>query len=320
MKLDKKDFKLLYELDKNSRLSYSQLSKKVKLSQESVRYRINKLIREGVINKFFTVIDISKLGFTFYKILIKLHNVNEEKMKKIIDSLSKKEKVVWLTSLDGGYDIGLVIKAKDILELNLFLEELDSKYSSYISKRVFSVNIRGEYLYRDYLVNNKRSLEPKFSYTVESKKEKVDEKDLTIIKELTKDARINSVEIAGKLKISPDNVLQRKKKLETKNIINRYNIILNNHKLNQIHYKVLIYLNNFSPKMIYEFINFCKSINRVVYIIKTLGGWSYELDIEVENIEQYRKIMMDITNRFSSIINDYDTLIIRRIYKYNLYP
>ena len=57
MKLDKKDFKLLYELDKNSRLSYSQLSKRVRLSQESVRYRISRLVKDRIINKFFTVIE-----------------------------------------------------------------------------------------------------------------------------------------------------------------------------------------------------------------------------------------------------------------------
>ena len=320
MKLDRKDFKLLYELDKNSRLSYSQLSKKVGLSQESIRYRINKLVKGGVINKFFTVIDISKLGFTFYKILLKLHNVNEEKIKRIIDFLCKEGNVVWLTSLEGSYDIGLVVKAENILELNTFLEKLDSRYNKNINKRIFSVNVYGDYLNRDYLINNKRTSEPKLSYTIESKKEKIDKKDLDIIKELTDDARISAVEIGEKLNISPDNVLQRKKKLENKNIITKYNIVLNHNKLNQVHYKVLIYLNDFSPKRVSEFTDFCKSVNKVVYIIKTLGEWNYELDIEVESIDQYRDIMMQITNEFSDIIKDYNFLIVRRIYKYNLFP
>ena len=52
LKLDVKDRKILYELDKNSRQSYSSLAKKVGLSQEAVRYMVNKLIENKVILKF----------------------------------------------------------------------------------------------------------------------------------------------------------------------------------------------------------------------------------------------------------------------------
>ncbi len=124
MKLDKKDLKLIYELDRNARIPYSQLAKKVGLSQESVRYRVNKLIKEEVIKKFFTVIDISKIGFTFYKILLKLHNVDETKVSNMINWLSQKKEIVWLTTLDGNYDIGCVIKSRNIFEFNKTLEEI----------------------------------------------------------------------------------------------------------------------------------------------------------------------------------------------------
>lgn len=45
-----------------------------------------------------------------------------------------------------------------------------------------------------------------------------------------------------------------------------------------------------------------------------------ELDIEVKNVMEFRKIMMDLTTKFSDIIKDYSTLIIYKIYKYNLFP
>ncbi|MDO8740263.1 MAG: hypothetical protein Q7J54_01670 [Candidatus Woesearchaeota archaeon] len=64
----------------------------------------------------------------------------------------------------------------------------------------------------------------------------------------------------------------------------------------------------------------CRANNKIVYIIEALGKWNYELDMEVENISQYRKIMMDLTNEFSDIISDYDALIVGKIFKYNLYP
>ncbi|MBI2105525.1 AsnC family transcriptional regulator [Candidatus Woesearchaeota archaeon] len=320
MKLDKKDFKILYELDNNARIPYSKLSKKIGLSQESVRYRINKLVKEEIIRKFFTVIDISKLGFTFYKILLKLHNINEKKMEEITDYLSKNKDVVWLVSLDGNFDIGLVVKVKSILELNNIIEEIDKKFSQYINRRTISINILGEYLVRDYLINKSRLPIKEKSYKIESEEYKLDKIDLKIIQNLAENGRKTAIDIARELSISSDSVIQRKKKLEKEKIITGYNLILNNSNLNQIHFKVLINLDNFSPAKIDHLINYAKSINRIVYIIKTLGEWNYEFDIEVENIDQYKEIVMNLTNKFSTIIRDYNYLIIKKIHKYNLYP
>jgi DNA-binding Lrp family transcriptional regulator len=292
----------------------------VGLSQEAVRYRINSLIKIGVIKSFLTILDISKIGFTFYKILIKLHNIDEPKLKNIITSLKENKAISWLATLEGDYHLGIVVKAKNIWELNITLENIDKDFSHYISKRVFSVNLFGEYLDRNYLLDTKRINKNIISYTTESNKEKTDSKDLDIIKELTRDGRINAVDIAKKLKISPDTVLQRKKRLEKEGIITRYSIVLDHNKLNQTHYKVLIYLNDFSPQKISDFVNFCKTKEQIVYIIKALGEWNYELDIEVKTLETFRQTMMELTNRFSDIIKDYSSLIVREIHKYNYYP
>lgn len=320
MKLDKRDWKILYELDKNSRQTYSQLAKKIQLSQEAVRYRINQLTKDKIIQKFFTVIDSSKLGFAYYKILLKLHNSNEKKIQSLIEYLSKDKNICWLASLDGNYDIGFVVKADNILALNNVLEELNKKFSSIINKQAFSINMLGEYLSRDYLIGNKRAYKNEPSYSVKFEKANLDETDIKIIKSLTEDARETAVNISTKLGLSADTILQRKRKLEKTRVIKNYTIILNHSALNQIHYKVFIYLNNFSPEKISKFLDYCRTESRVVYIIKALGDWNYELDIEAENIEQYRKIMMEITNSFSNIIKDYNSVIVRKIHKYNLYP
>ena len=49
MNLDIKDKKILYELDKNSRIPLSQLSKKVQLNEQTVHYRVKNLIKKGII-------------------------------------------------------------------------------------------------------------------------------------------------------------------------------------------------------------------------------------------------------------------------------
>ena len=52
--LDLKDKKILVELELNSRRSNNQIAKKVNLSKEVVKYRIDRLLEKGVILRFKT--------------------------------------------------------------------------------------------------------------------------------------------------------------------------------------------------------------------------------------------------------------------------
>ena len=320
MRIDKTDYKILYELDSDARQSYARLAQKVRLSQESVRYRVNRLVQNNVIQKFFTVIDGSKLGFAFYKILLKLQNVNENKQQEMIQYFINHKQVVWVASLDGSYDIGITILGEHILQLNRFMEEMNEKFSFHFNRRFFSVNVLGEFLTRNYFIQKKRQVTHQTSYSIELPKAEVDEIDLQIIRELTEDGRRSAVEIARKIGVSPDTILQRKKHLEKEKVITKYNILTNPDALDMIRYKVLIHLNIFNPERTMKFVDFCRGENNIVYIIKALGQWNYELDIEVDSIDDYRKIMMQMMNDFSDIIRDYDSLIIRKVYKYNFYP
>ena len=85
-------------------------------------------------------------------------------------------------------------------------------------------------------------------------------------------------------------------------------------------YKDLVYLNNVSMEKITSFVSYCRTKNRIVYIIKSLGVWDYELDIEVESVQQFRELMWDLTRKYFDIIEDYNALIINKIHKYNVYP
>ena len=46
IKLDLKDRKILYNLDINSRQTFKELARKVGLSKDSVKYRIDKLVEK----------------------------------------------------------------------------------------------------------------------------------------------------------------------------------------------------------------------------------------------------------------------------------
>lgn len=318
--MDNKDKKILYELDKNSRSSYSQIAKATRLKQETVRYRINTLVKEGIIQKFLTILNTTKLGNSYYQIMLKLQNVNEERKNTITNFLKNNSKVAWIGNLEGNYEIAFILYVKNQIELQSTINDLFEKFSKFIMKKTISVNLYAEFFPRDYLINKERTKIEKASYKSYEKSIILDEIDSKICSFLGEDSRVSSVEMAKKINISSDAILQRFKKLKKDEIILGYNLILNQEKINQSHYKILIYLNNSSKEKENRLITFSRMNNRVIAIIKTLAEWDYEIDLEVENVNQLKQFTMELTNHFSDIVKDYDLIRVVNMPKYTFYP
>src|SRR3989344_2927099 len=113
IKLDVKDKRILFELDRDCRQSNSEIARKVGLSKQVVGFRIQKLVENKVISSFFAVIDISKLGFTIHKNFLRLQNMTKEKEKEFIKYAKNYQDVVWASSCDGRYDFVFSTWAKD---------------------------------------------------------------------------------------------------------------------------------------------------------------------------------------------------------------
>ncbi|MBS3057620.1 MAG: winged helix-turn-helix transcriptional regulator, partial [Candidatus Diapherotrites archaeon] len=91
--MDLKDWKILLELDLDSRQSLQSIGKKVGLSKEVVNYRIKKLLEEGIITNFFTRIDSSKIGVLAFRTFLRLYNLTPDKERDLIDYILANEKV-----------------------------------------------------------------------------------------------------------------------------------------------------------------------------------------------------------------------------------
>ena len=89
LKLDLKDKKILHILDMDARESYSQIAKKVGQSKEVVNYRIKNLEKKGIVKGYYVITDMAKLGYEFYRVLLKFQNISEEQQKKIINYAKK---------------------------------------------------------------------------------------------------------------------------------------------------------------------------------------------------------------------------------------
>jgi len=79
--LDLKDRKILYQLDLNSRQSFSQIGKKIGIHKDVVARRVKKLMENGII-KCITCTNDYKLGFFYLRFCFSYQYVTPEIKKK----------------------------------------------------------------------------------------------------------------------------------------------------------------------------------------------------------------------------------------------
>ena len=117
-KLDKVDRKVINLLRKNGRMSVSDISREIEnLTESAIRYRIERLEKEGVINKYTILLDPKKLGKN-YQVIFNL-KVLPENMETAIQYLNKVENLTSVYLTTGTYSvisIGHFATQKEITE------------------------------------------------------------------------------------------------------------------------------------------------------------------------------------------------------------
>ena len=155
MELNIKDKKILYELDKNSRISLTELSKKIQMSKESLHYRLKKLTEEKIILKYHTVSAHYRFGTIDYKVYLRLKDLSKKEHKSLINFLIKNKDVFWVTPCNGRWDLMFGIRAAQMNEFFEIHDKLLDKFSKYIQEKELSISRKATQFNRKWMLDSK---------------------------------------------------------------------------------------------------------------------------------------------------------------------
>lgn len=135
MKFDEIDVTILSELEKNSRLSIRELSKRINLSPPSVTERVKRLEDNGVIEGYTISVNKKKLGLSIDCIIkVTMRNGEYEKFKNFIKTYNRSE---WCYRIAGDGCFLVKLSVKDLSEIEEFINEV-SPYAITNTNIVFS--------------------------------------------------------------------------------------------------------------------------------------------------------------------------------------
>lgn len=318
IKLDSKDRKILFELDRNCRQSNAQIAKKVGLSKQVVNYRINKLEKENMIKKYVAQLNIPKFGFLSYKVMLQLQNVNPEKEQEIIKHIQDSSNVHWFVSCFGKWDLIFAFSSKTIMDFNKNLNNLLKPLELFVKDKKILLITDLYHFTRSYLIEKK---EKDFSYSGgEPEKTKLDDIDLEIIKIISENARESIVIIADQLKTTIDIIRYRIKKLIDNKIIQSFRAIINRELLDYQYWNILIKTKNLTDEKEKPLISYLKQIPNIVFASKYMGDYTFGFELEVKNIEELNKILMDFRYNFSDFIETYESILFFKEHKVHYLP
>ena len=140
--LDAKDKKILEVLQKNARLPVSKIAKQVKMPADSVKYRIKRLEKLGVIRFYHAVLNFALLGNPMYSYtFFSLFAMEENKEKEFINYLVGLPKVSWISKTSGKWDFIIGTCTKDFKELDEIIKNIRRKFVKYIKDHETSSTI-----------------------------------------------------------------------------------------------------------------------------------------------------------------------------------
>lgn len=317
-KLDKKDRAILYQLDLNSRQSFNQIAKKVRLSREVVQYRIKQLEQKGIIRGYQTLIDVSKLGYLNCRFFIKFQKDTPDEENKIIEYYKNHPQFWWVDSIDGFRDLGIACWVKNMYEFYEIKDDLIKRFGKYIYDLNISVYYKFYIYKRTYLNENKKEQIPETKIMFSPEKADFDEKDIKILRLIAPNARMSSVDISAKTKLSVTNVNYRIKKMIEKDIIKDFRVILDLEKIGYYWYKIEMQLDDLKikPQMLEYFHNH----PNIVYAYETISDNDVEVEMEVQSYEEFRKVLNEIRNLFGKNIKKYHHLLWFKEHKFLFMP
>ncbi len=123
MKLDTSDHHIIAVLRKNARSSVRDIAKQLKLRHSTVHLRIQKLVKNGIIEQFTIRLNNKAVGENFIVFVF----IAADKI--IPDNAFKDDHIKEVFGITGEYDLVMKCKFSDIEEFNEFILSFRKKHN-----------------------------------------------------------------------------------------------------------------------------------------------------------------------------------------------
>lgn len=318
--IDKKDRKILAELDLNARMPLTQLAKKVGLSRQVVEYRIKRMQEENIILGAKTIFDSVVVGFSWYRLAIRLLNVTIKQKDELIEYLKQHKNIFWLGETGGNWDLVMNFICKDNFEFNRIFEEIITKHGSLMLDYEVLIYVDVHDFERSYILNKKRDRREFFHKMKQNPSIQLDDLDREIIRRISKDALITNLQLGQELNVSGNTIRNRIRDMEKSKLILGFRLFVNPLSLGYQSHFLFLAINRLDLEKEKKLQAYLKNCPNVTFVTKHIGKWRIGMEIETKTEEDFQKIFVEIRGEFSDMITDFMSFPLFKDHIINYFP
>jgi Lrp/AsnC family transcriptional regulator, leucine-responsive regulatory protein len=313
-KIDKIDKKIIFELEKNLRTPNSKIAKEVGISKQVLGNRIKRMENENIIHGYWSVVDYHKIGFDCATISLRL-NLRNKEMREKIEEISPIENVGWVGLCYGKWDLIVAVFYEEISELNETMVEIFSIFKENIVEHFIFENTENHSLHIKMFNPEKPS--PKKFTAGQGGRKKISELDYKILQILSKESRINLVELSKKSNLSIPTLKKHINNLIEEEVILGFRPIVNFIKLGYMWNTLNLRIDKTKEeKLIY----YLSEHERVIFISKGVSD-ILNIDVLTKDPLEFKKLMDQFREECPGIIESFQlTTIIDIIKNINFLP
>lgn len=308
--LDRLDRRILFELDKNSRQSYSELARSLKQGRDRVEYRVQRMREEKIIRGFTAAVDLYRLGFTIFKTYLRLEN-NKARVQEFVEYLRNHPRVYWIALTDGSWDLMIAVFARHAEEFHRIHQSILSAFNE-IVLHFGMYTLTDLWVYRkSYLVGRGQD---HFRVGAVGEPMEIDATDYALLKLLSRDSRQSYAELADQAKVTAAVARYRIEQMEKRRLIVGYRVEIDLNRIGMLFFKTQLFLRSYDEALHTRFREWCGKNPHITYYIHQLGDCTIELEMEVLDYEDYNRIIDEIRGEFSRLIRNFQTVLVRKAY------
>lgn len=315
--LDLRNRKLLAELLKNARESFTKIGKVTNLSKETIQYRFHQLLKQNVILFTYPDIDFHALGFQKYHILLVLDERCQDKHKKFLEHIKNDSNTLRVIEFSDDWDFEITLLAKNIQDFDTIQRRLLDPFSSMILRKDTEAVIKVADMSH---IPELGKLNPRYKTQKNTPPPKLDIQDRKILYSLAKDARLSTYKAAPFVGLSADAIGLRLKRLLTSGIIKRFTCHLNFSELEYLGFMFSFTTASLPKAAEDQFFTAMKTNRYILSVKKTLGSWDYKCYFVVKRLGEFHHIVKDLKREFPDFVQVYQTLVIYKEHYFNPCP
>ena len=130
LELKELDWKIINHLRKNSNIPLLNLAHQLKVDTNTVKRRIDFLIKENIIERFYVILDINQLGFREYTFISRVSPSHNNEIEKLIKYVQSDPRFGIIIKAVGYVNLYYAFYARD----NKELKEITSKVDKILGK------------------------------------------------------------------------------------------------------------------------------------------------------------------------------------------